>query len=68
MYSYIHIFSLFDDDNHYQMNSFQHHQNLHYSHLMDRILKDQFSRKMEVYVDDMVVKFDEAESYAYDLE
>jgi len=32
MYSYIHILPLFDDDNHYQVNSFQHHQNLHDSY------------------------------------
>jgi len=29
MYSYIHILPFFDDDNHYQANSFWHHQNLH---------------------------------------
>ena len=32
MYSYIHILPLFDDDNHYQVNSFRHHQNLHDLH------------------------------------
>ena len=29
MYSYIHILPLFDDDNHYQVISFRHHQNMH---------------------------------------
>ena len=29
LYSYIYILHLFDDDNHYQVNSFQHHPNLY---------------------------------------
>ena len=34
LYSYIYILPFFDDDNHYQVNSFWHHQNLHDSHLV----------------------------------
>lgn len=39
-----------------------------YQHLMDKTFEDQIGRNMEVYVDEMMVKFNEAESYARDLE
>ena len=39
-----------------------------YQHLMDMIFKEQIGKKMEVYVDNMVVKSNDAESHTYDLE
>lgn len=39
-----------------------------YQHLMDTNFKDQIGRNTEVYVDNMVVKFDGAKPYAQDLQ
>jgi len=39
-----------------------------YQCLMDKIFKDHIGRNMEVYVDDIVVKSNEVESHARDLE
>jgi len=39
-----------------------------YQRLMDRVFKDQIGRNVEVYMDDMIVKSDDPEQHAKDLE